>query len=231
MQGVLLVDKPKGWTSFDVVNYVRKLLAQALSVKPKTLKVGHTGTLDPLASGLLIVLIGSHYTRRAQELSHLDKTYDVYARLGQTSSTGDEEGEKQLISDRVPSTNEISAVLQNFSGELQQTPPIYSAIKVQGQRAYQLARAGQSVSLEPRTVKIYQNKLISYQYPLVHFQSTVSSGTYIRSLVEDIGRQLQTGAYLADLCRTNIGQFTLKNAVTVQNIHPEQLASQLVTLD
>ncbi len=231
MQGILLVNKPKGWTSFDVVNYVRKLVAQALSVKSNTVKVGHTGTLDPLASGLLILLIGQEYTHQANEFSHLDKTYIVKLCLGQTSSTGDEEGEKLMVSDRVPDINEIKKVLRHLTGELNQTPPAFSAIKVHGQRAYQLARAGKDVNLEPRMVKIYQNELQHYQYPIVQFTSRVSSGTYIRSLAEDIGRALQTGAYLSDLCRTSIGDYSLHQAIAVQNLNAELIAQQIKLLN
>jgi tRNA pseudouridine55 synthase len=212
MQGVLLVDKPKTWTSFDVVNYVRRTVADIEGKKPKNIKVGHTGTLDPLATGLLVILVGKEYTRRAMEWSKLDKTYEVAMKLGETSTTADDEGEKTIVSDRVPAREEIEAALAKFTGDIMQTPPIYSAMKVNGQRAYKLARAGQEVVLEARPARINSNELTGYDYPYVKFTSHVSSGTYIRSLVEDVGRELGTGAYMSDLRRTAIGQFVLENA-------------------
>lgn len=221
MQGILLVDKPRTWTSFDVVNYVRRMVADLEGKKPKNVKVGHTGTLDPLATGLLVILVGKEYTRRAMEWSKLDKTYEVTMKLGITSTTGDEEGEKTVCSDRVPTGAEIAQVLQTFSGDIMQTPPIYSAMKVGGVRAYKLAREGREVVLEPRPAKIYRNELTSYEYPYVKFISEVSSGTYIRSLVEDMGKTLGSGAYMSDLRRTRIGDFSISNAVDVKSIKPE----------
>jgi len=213
MHGILLVDKPSGWTSFDVVNYVRKIVAIQEGKKPKNVKVGHTGTLDPLATGLLVILIGKEYTRRAGELSKQDKTYEVTMKLGETSTTGDEEGEKTVMSDKQPSKAEIEASLQQLTGNIMQTPPAFSAMKINGQRAYKLAREGKVVVLEPRPVTIYSNRLTSYEYPLVKFTSKVSSGTYIRSFVEDLGKELGTGAYMADLRRTQIGDFSIEKAV------------------
>lgn len=212
MQGILLVDKPKTWTSFDVVNYVRRIVANVEGKKPKNVKVGHTGTLDPLATGLLVILVGKEYTRRATEWSKLDKTYEVTTKLGETSATGDGEGVRSPVSVRVPELKEIEDALQEFTGELMQTPPVYSAMKVGGQRAYKLAREGKEVVMEPRPAKIYGNQLVSYEYPYVRFTSRVGSGTYIRSLVEDIGASLGTGAYMSDLRRTEVGQFRLQEA-------------------
>lgn len=212
LQGLLLVDKPAGWTSFDVVNYVRRLVAVHENKKPKNCKVGHTGTLDPLATGLLILLVGKEYTRRAGELSKLDKCYDVTMRLGQTSSTADEEGEKTFVSDSQPPLSAVEAALRRLTGDLLQTPPTYSAMKINGQRAYKLAREGKSVQMTPRPAKIYDNQLTRYVYPDVGFTSTVGSGTYIRSLVEDLGRELGTGAYLSSLRRTSIADFLLADA-------------------
>ncbi len=213
MQGMLLIDKPKGWTSFDVVNFVRKMVATANGTKPKNTKVGHTGTLDPLATGLLVLLVGKEYTRRASELTKLDKTYEVTMKLGEVSTTADDEGEKSRISANQPGLEEIEAALQQFTGEIMQTPPAFSAMKVNGQRAYKLARAGKVVNLEARPAKIYENVLTNYEYPFVKFTSEVGSGTYIRSLVEDLGKTLGTGAYMSDLRRTVVGKFTLKKAV------------------
>ncbi len=209
MDGLLLVDKPSGWTSFDVVAKVRGVVKQQTGQKKP--KVGHTGTLDPLATGLLVLTIGG-YCKRAQEFSKLDKVYEVTMKLGQTSTTGDEEGEKSPGSLYEPSTEEITDVLAAFTGEIMQTPPAFSAIKVDGKRAYELARAGKEVKLEPRRVHIYEISNVSYEYPEVKFTAKVSSGTYIRSLVQDIGTRLGTGAYMSALKRTEVGDFKLANA-------------------
>ena len=227
MQGILLVDKPKTWTSFDVVNYVRKFVAQANGTKPKNTKVGHCGTLDPLATGLLIIVVGKEYTRRASEFSKLDKTYEVTMKLGETSSTGDAEGEKTIVSDTTPTEKAILAALKQFTGQVMQTPPIYSAMKINGQRAYKLARAGKEFELEARPVTIHFNELTSYEYPNLKFTSHVSSGTYIRSLVEDLGKELDTGAYMSDLRRTIIGQFDVTNAIAVENLSIETIQTNL----
>lgn len=232
MQGVLLVDKPAGWTSFDVVNYVRKLVAAAEGKKPKNTKVGHTGTLDPFATGLLVLLIGKEYTKRAGELSKLDKTYEVTMQLGASSTTGDPEGEIiAAVGASEPSQEEIKAALMQFVGEIEQIPPAFSAIKVNGQRAYKLARAGQEVVIEPRKVTIQNLKLDAYHYPEVTFMTHVSSGTYIRTLVEDLGKALNTAAYTSALRRTTIGSFSLDNAITIsKELSIETVASSLQSL-
>lgn len=223
MQGYMLIDKPKGWTSFDVVNYVRKIVATTEGKKPKNCKVGHTGTLDPLATGLLVILVGKEYTRRAGELSKQDKTYDVTMKLGEESATGDEEGAKTAIATRKPSEVELKAALVKFTGSISQVPPAFSAIKVNGQRAYDLARKGQAVVLQSRTVMVHGIELIKYDYPFVRFVASVSSGTYIRSLVEDLGRAIGTGAYMSDLRRIQIGDFDIESAV-LPNV-PELLSN------
>lgn len=217
MNGMLLVDKPKGWTSFDVVAKVRGILKNQTGQK---IKVGHTGTLDPLATGLLVLLIGN-YTKQATELTKLDKTYEVVMKLGQTSSTGDEEGEKTDISEEKPSLEALQTALKGFEGEIEQIPPQFSAIKINGQRAYKLARAGKEVKLESRKVKIYEIKELNYNYPAVKFTCKVSSGTYIRSLVENIGQALGTGAYMSDLRRTHVGPYEIQNAQQISELTPE----------
>ena len=220
MDGILLIDKPKEWTSFDVVARVRGQIKRETGLKKP--KVGHTGTLDPLATGLLIIVAGS-YCKRASEFSKLDKTYEVTMILGQTSTTGDEEGEKTAVSDAIPEESAIETALEAFRGEISQTPPIYSAIKVDGQRAYKLARAGKEVKLEPRRVTIYDITGVEYAYPEVKFTVKVSSGTYIRSLVEDIGKKLGTGAYMSDLRRTEVGKFNLDQAQTLEDLKLEKI--------
>lgn len=230
MQGLLLVDKPKTWTSFDVVNYVRKIVAAEEGKKPKNCKVGHTGTLDPLATGLLVLLVGKEYTKRASELSKADKTYEVTMKLGETSTTADDEGEKTAVSTTVPPLEAILGALEGLQGQIMQVPPAFSAMKIHGQRAYKLARKGEIVQLEARPVTIYGNKLTNYEYPYVTFTSRVSSGTYIRSLVEDIGKILGTGAYMSDLRRTSIADFQLDDAVTVSGLDSRGLQDNLRTL-
>lgn len=229
VNGYVLLDKPQDWTSFDVVNYVRRAVATYVGKKPKHVKVGHTGTLDPQATGLLVLLVGK-YTKRAPELSRVDKTYDVHMTLGVTSSTGDEEGEKTVVSDTQPDEQDIRAVLTQFTGEQMQTPPAYSAIKIDGQRAYKLARQGKAVQIEPRPITVYDLQLTSYQYPEVRFTARVSSGTYVRSLVEDMGNALRTGAYMSGLRRTAVGSFTLAGAITPEDINAETIASRVQLL-
>lgn len=214
MNGILLIDKPPGWTSFDVVAKVRGMVKYETGLKKP--KVGHAGTLDPLATGLLVILLGD-YCKRASEFSGLDKVYEVTMKLGMTSTTGDEEGEKTHTSDERPAKETVLAALKHFTGEIMQTPHAYSAIKVNGQRAYKLAREGKEVVIEPRKVTIYDITGINYTYPEVKFTARVSSGTYIRSLVEDIGKELDTGAFMSGLRRTQIGDFKLEDAITEIN--------------
>ncbi len=226
MDGLLLIDKPSAWTSFDVVAKVRGNLKKSGVNKPK---VGHTGTLDPLATGLLVLTLGS-YCKRAQEFSKLDKVYEVTMKLGETSTTADEEGEKTVVSDKRPDENDVKQVINSFVGEISQVPPAYSAIKVDGQRAYKLARAGKEVKLEPRVVHIYSIEAVKYAYPNITFVAHVSSGTYIRSLVEDIGKKLGTGAYMSGLRRTKVGDFDLLNALPIQNLSAEATYQSLISL-
>lgn len=230
MQGILLIDKPKDWTSFDVVNYVRRIVAAAEGKKPKNCKVGHTGTLDPQATGLLVLLVGKEYTRKAMLLSKVDKTYEVTMKLGETSNTGDSEGQKTAVSPTTPDQKAVLKALATFQGPLMQVPPAFSAMKVDGVRAYKLARAGQTVELAARPVTIYSNQLTSYEYPFVKFISRVSSGTYIRSLVEDLGAQLQTGAYMSDLRRTSVGAYDITMATDVKTLSVETLPTHLQEL-
>lgn len=230
LDGILLIDKPRGWTSFDVVNKVRRMIeTEGLNTTgKKRFPVGHTGTLDPEATGLLVLLLGT-YCKRAQEFSKLDKMYEVTMRLGQTSTTGDEEGEKTSVSDKKPSQEQLEAAMKRFVGEIEQTPPAYSAIKVNGQRAYKLARAGKIVHIQPRTVIIHDIRDVTYAYPSVTFTTEVSSGTYIRTLVEDIGQRLQTGAYMTDLRRTQVGSYDLTKALP-PDASTAEIESSLITL-
>lgn len=215
MDGLLLIDKPKEWTSFDVVAKVRGVVRRETGIKRS--KVGHTGTLDPLATGLLVLTVGT-YCKRAQEFSKLDKIYEVVMKLGETSTTGDEEGKKTKVDSRQPTAEEIEEVISQFTGEIMQTPPIYSAIKVDGIRAYKLAREGKEVKLEPRQATVYSLQITDYTYPELRFTTKVSSGTYVRSLVEDIGKTLQTGAYMSDLRRTSVGDFNIDSAHQIDDL-------------
>lgn len=228
MNGILLVDKPAGWTSFDVVGKVRSVITKSSynETHKKRFPVGHTGTLDPMATGLLVLLIGS-YTKKAPGLTKLDKTYEVSMKLGEVSTTGDEEGHKTPTNDRQPTLEEVHEACQRFTGQLMQTPPPYSAVKINGQRAYKLARAGKVFDLEPRPVHIYTLHVDSYNYPIVQFTAHVSSGTYIRSLVEDIGKDLSTGAYMTGLKRTQIGPYLLADAISVEKMSADEVAGRL----
>ena len=231
MKGILLIDKPSGWTSFDAVNRVRRLIQHSEHnvTGKKRFPVGHTGTLDPLATGLLVLLLGT-YTKLAPGLTKLDKTYEVTMRLGQTSTTGDEEGEKTITSDACPTEAELLAVIEQYTGLIMQVPPVYSAIKVNGQRAYALARAGKAPQLEARPATIHRLELTGYSYPDVSFTTHVSSGTYIRSLVEDMGKALGTGAYMSNLRRTTVGDFTLATAMSTEGLTIEQIAAHVFEL-
>jgi tRNA pseudouridine55 synthase len=229
MQGMLLVDKPADWTSFDVVNKVRRLIATAEDKKPKNVKVGHAGTLDPFATGLLILFIGKEYTKRAGEFSKLDKTYELTLEFGKNSTTGDPEGEITPVNDVRPSLEELETILEKFTGKIEQIPPAYSAIKIDGQRAYKLARAGKEVVIEPRKVTIHRLELVDYSYPFAKLVVDVSSGTYIRSLVEDIGKALDIGAYTKELRRTKIDKFDVGKAISVTELDSALVEQRLFT--
>jgi tRNA pseudouridine55 synthase len=230
MDGIILINKPKGWTSFDVVAKVRSVLRIEAQKKlalpqgapnPKP-KVGHTGTLDPLATGLLIIVTGS-YCKRAEEFTKLDKWYHTEVTLGITSTTDDEEGKKTKINHQIPDFNTVQTVLATFLGTQSQLPPAFSAIKIDGQRAYKLARQGQAVKMEPRTITIYELTNIHYDYPQLTFDVKVSSGTYIRSLARDIGQKLGTGAYMSGLVRTQVGNFQLADAVAIEAVTTQMI--------
>jgi tRNA pseudouridine55 synthase len=215
-ENILLIDKPAGWTSFDVVAKIRGNIRQTYREKgekptKKQLRVGHAGTLDPFATGLLIILLGEA-CKQAGDYLKLDKVYEATFMLGITSTTGDPEGEKTVVSSTVPNEQAVTAALKAFEGNIQQTPPAFSAIKINGQRAYKLARKGEEVVMPVRTVSIYSLELVDYSYPLLKVRAHVGSGTYIRSLAEDIGKKLETGAYCSELKRTMIADYDLVSA-------------------
>lgn len=216
MNKLLLIDKPVEWTSFDVVSKIRGIYSKQEGQK---VKVGHAGTLDPFATGLLIILVGDA-TKKQSEYMKLDKEYEATLKLGFTSTTGDPEGKlSQIPNDnfQIPNKAQLSNVIIGFMGKIEQTPPAYSAIKVNGQRAYKLARAGKEVSLKPRKVTIHEIKVLEFDFPTLKIMVKCSSGTYIRTLAEDIGKALGCGAYLTRLKRTKIGSFNIKNAIPYQS--------------
>ena len=212
--GVLIIDKPADMTSFGVVARVRRVLSEQNGAKTK---VGHTGTLDPFATGLMILCVGKE-TKNAMSYTKMDKVYEATIQLGQVSSTGDPEGEVTDVSNKRPSLEEIEKALKTFTGEIKQRPPIFSALKINGQRAYHLARQGKEVEIPERTVNIYSLNLIDYSYPELKIRTHVSSGTYIRSLATDIGEMLGTGAYCTHLRRTKIADWDIDQAQTLASL-------------
>lgn len=240
MEGILLVDKPASWTSHDVVAKIRSILQTESRIQNSEfrilnsgrLKVGHTGTLDPAATGLLVLLVGD-YTKKAGEFSKLDKIYEAEITLGATSTTGDAEGEITAYSTQLtanskrPTEKRVRDVLKSFEGEIEQTPHAYSAVKIGGQRAYKLARRGKAPRIEPRQVTVYSLQLTDYKYPLLQITTSVSSGTYIRSLAEDIGAKLGTGAYVSALRRTEVGKYKVAEALSPDKITPGVIEQHL----
>ncbi len=209
-EGLWLVDKPVGISSFGVVARLRRLTGIR--------KVGHAGTLDPLASGLMLVLAGKDFTRQADTLLKLDKSYFVEIKLGETSTTDDMEGDKLTISDRKPTLQEIKTAITELTGEIIQTPPIFSAIKVGGKRAYKMARSGQTPEMPAREVTVGGWHDIEYQYPYLRATIDVSSGTYIRSLARSLGDAVGTGGYITALRRLTVGPYLLEDAVALDKL-------------
>lgn len=212
-EGIYLIDKEAGWTSFDVVAKMRGITGIR--------SIGHAGTLDPFATGLLLILVGKEFTKRQDEFMKQDKEYEATLKLGEESTTGDPEGsivqsEKSKV--KIYSKEEIREVLQKFFGEIEQTPPAHSAIKINGQRAYKKARMGEEFEIPKRKVQIYELELISYKYPFVKFRIKCSSGTYIRTLGMDIAEKLGTKGYLTELRRTKIGEYDIQNAKELSSL-------------
>ncbi|HUF76694.1 MAG TPA: tRNA pseudouridine(55) synthase TruB [Longimicrobiales bacterium] len=208
---VLPVDKPEGPTSHDVVGAVRRALGRR--------RVGHTGTLDPFASGLLLVCVGKT-TRLAEYLSGLDKTYEAVARVGETTDTLDREGEVVEVRDGWAELDraQIEAALARFEGRIDQVPPAFSAKKVRGEAAHRRARRGETVLLAPASVAVHELELTSLELPLVGFRMRCSSGTYVRALARDVGAELGVGAHLVALRRTAIGTFGVEGALPVDRL-------------
>ena len=218
---VLLIDKPLGWTSFDVVNSLRYFIRKVYNLKK--IKVGHAGTLDPMATGLLIICTGK-MTKQIDRFQGMDKVYVGQMHLGATTPSYDKETEPDRHFD-ISSLNlkKLQQAALRFSGELEQIPPLYSAIKIKGKRAYDYARKNEDVALKSRKVTVHRFEILNYEPPLAEFYVKCSKGTYIRSLVRDFGESLQNGAYLTALKRTQIGDFSLSNAYSLDAFKEEVL--------
>jgi len=211
---VLLIDKPLNWTSFQVVNKVRWLIKQRFGLKK--IKVGHAGTLDPLATGLLILCTGK-FTKRIETFQAQEKEYTGTFTLGATTPSYDLETEiDQTFEISKITSEEIYKATEQFTGEIQQQPPIFSALKKEGKRLYEYARAGEKVEIPKRTVHISAFEITRIDLPEVDFRVACSKGTYIRSLAHDFGKALNNGAHLSALRRTKIGDFSVENATTIE---------------
>lgn len=212
----LLINKPTGWTSFDVVNFIRK--KERVRTGTKNIKVGHAGTLDPFATGLLIVGVGREATKRLDEFKNLPKTYIATIHLGAVSDTQDVTGtiqKQEANNTKQPNLETVKKIIANFIGKQKQIPPMFSAKKIGGQRLYKLARQGKEIEREPSEIEIYQITLLGYDYPILKIEVECSAGTYIRTLAADIGEKLGTGAYCEELTRTKIGEYTLDKAESI----------------
>jgi len=212
----MLVDKPLEWTSFDAVNKLRYTVSKKLNVK--RVKVGHAGTLDPLATGLLLICTGK-YTKKLAELQTKDKTYSCTIKLGATTASYDAEQAEENLCDTSGITMEaIESVLQEYTGALKQVPPMFSAIKKDGKKLYKLARKGIEIERPPRDVIIHSIDLKKSELPYLEIDVHCGKGTYIRSLAHDIGQSLGCGAYLAGLRRTTIDAFNVDEALSIEEI-------------
>ena len=226
MFGLLNINKPVGPTSHDIVARVRKLIGR------RKTKVGHAGTLDPFADGVLVVCVGAA-TRLADYVQQQPKSYRAVMTLGTVSDTHDIEGEITENPDAAPvDIDEVRSLLKTFVGRIDQAPPAYSALHVDGKRAYDLARSGRELDLPPREVNIYQIDLAAYEYPNLTIEVACGAGTYIRSLARDIGDKLGVGAYCSGLTRTAIGRFDLAEAVDLDDVDPARdLIDPIAALD
>jgi tRNA pseudouridine55 synthase len=213
---ILLINKPLKWTSFDVVGKIRVMLKYRLGIKK--IKVGHSGTLDPLATGLMIICTGK-YTKRIDEFQNQDKVYTGTFRLGATTPSYDLESKIENVQDISDLKSEdIIEKSKLFVGELEEIPPIFSAVKIEGKRAYEMARKGQEFIIKPKTITIKRFEINNIDLPHVDFTVECSKGTYIRSLARDLGEAIGYGAHLTSLCRTRIGEFLLEDAITLEQL-------------
>ena len=226
MDGIIVINKPKNCTSHDVVYKVKKIFNE---------KVGHTGTLDPLATGVLPLLIGKG-TLCSKYLINHDKTYEVELTLGKKTDTADSEGkiiETNDVPKEILKQQNVEKVLNSFIGKQKQIPPIYSAIKVKGKKLYEYARKGQEVEIQPREIEIYSINLmkINSETKKIEFQVHCSKGTYIRTLCEDIAEKLSTVGYMSELNRIQVGTFTLSEAVSIENLEKAPKEKYLITIE
>ncbi len=209
MQGIFAINKPKGPTSHDIIDQLRRITG----IK----KIGHAGTLDPLASGVLVVGIGREATKKLSEVVQKEKEYVAVIRLGEESTTDDAEGERKKFGvAEIPTLDNIKKIVEKFQGEIMQTPPVYSAVKIKGRPAHRRARKGEKIKLEPRKVTIREIEIIKYQWPDLELRVVTGPGVYIRSLARDIGNELQVGGYLSDLERVRVGEFVKNRAITTE---------------
>lgn len=208
-EGLLLLDKPEGYTSFKLVHILRKLTGIQ--------KIGHAGTLDPFATGLMIMLIGKQYTKQSDQFLNLDKQYEATLKLGSATDTYDKCGKVTHESPLIPTQAEIEQVIARFQGQIEQTPPMFSAKKIQGKKLYELARRGIEVERKPQLVRVNM-QLLSYQYPFVHIRVDCSKGTYIRSLAHDMGLALNCFAHLEALRRTRIGPYHITQSLPISSL-------------
>ncbi len=215
IEGFFAIDKPLGISSQRAVQIVKYWARRKTG--NKKIKVGHAGTLDPLASGVLVMAVGREYTRKIDKIVADEKEYIADMLLGENSTTDDAEGKKIIINkNKKPTEVEIKKVLDKFVGDIEQTPPVYSAIKIEGQEAYKRVRKGEDVKMKKRKIHVEKIEILSYEYPLLKIKVVCGKGTYIRSLARDIGRSLETGAYLSGLVRTRVGDFTLQEAKSLK---------------
>lgn len=224
-EGILPVNKPTGITAFTLVRKLRKILG----VK----KIGHAGTLDPFATGVMVMLIGRNYTKLSDSLMVQDKEYFGRVHLGIVTDTYDSDGIEAATNPLVPSKNEVLTALEKFQGEINQIPPMYSAKKINGQKLYQLARKGEIIERKPVKLQV-QTSLIAYEYPYLDINVKCSKGTYIRSIAHDLGQELRCGAHLSALTRTRSGTFTLADCfdgsfLDASDLNLNELCSKMVT--
>ena len=213
---LLLIDKPLEWTSFDVVKKVRNLIKKKLQIKK--IKVGHSGTLDPLATGLLIVCTGE-FTKRIEEIQGQGKTYTGQFTLGATTPSFDRETKVNHTFNTAHITKQLlEETTKQFVGEITQIPPIFSALKKDGKRLYDFARENEEVEIKERKVMVHSFEITDINFPEVNFKISCAKGTYIRSIANDFGRALNSGAYLSKLCRTKIGKYNLKDAFSLNEV-------------
>ena len=212
---ILLLNKEMGWTSFDVVKKIKNLLKEKFNIKK--IKVGHAGTLDPLATGLLIICTGK-FTKTISSIQNQEKTYTGEITLGATTPSYDLETDINKTFDTSKITNEsIQKTSLQFIGEIEQKPPVFSALKIKGERLYKKARRGEDVVIDSRKITVFSFDIEEYELSKFKFKIKCSKGTYIRSIAHDFGERLKNGGYLSQLCRTNIGKYDINDSITIND--------------